>query len=121
MNNSLPEPDVPSPCVGVCQIDDAGLCEGCCRNLAEIANWLQMSGKQKQETVGACQRRHNQKLPRNPLAKIDRNVAFRCQIMLPPRIAGDAKEEIAGGADSKADRWLSLVNGQTKTTAAHWW
>ncbi|MFN3611242.1 DUF1289 domain-containing protein [Tepidimonas sp.] len=31
---------VPSPCVGVCRIDDAtGLCAGCWRTLDEIAAW----------------------------------------------------------------------------------
>ena len=31
---------VPSPCIGVCRIDDAtGLCAGCWRTLDEIAAW----------------------------------------------------------------------------------
>ena len=35
-----PEPaDVASPCVGVCVIDEQGLCEGCARTLDEIAGW----------------------------------------------------------------------------------
>lgn len=31
---------VPSPCVGVCRMDDAtGWCAGCWRTIDEIANW----------------------------------------------------------------------------------
>lgn len=31
---------VPSPCIGVCRIDDAtALCVGCLRTLDEIASW----------------------------------------------------------------------------------
>ncbi len=33
-------PPVPSPCIGVCTIDEAsGLCRGCLRSLDEIAAW----------------------------------------------------------------------------------
>jgi predicted Fe-S protein YdhL (DUF1289 family) len=42
--------DVPSPCMGVCRMDEAsGLCEGCLRTLDEIARWsaLPVSGKRE--------------------------------------------------------------------------
>lgn len=29
-----------SPCTGVCQLDERGLCLGCHRTAAEIAGWL---------------------------------------------------------------------------------
>jgi len=33
-------PTAPSPCTGVCRIDQAtGWCKGCARTLAEIADW----------------------------------------------------------------------------------
>ena len=32
-----------SPCVGVCSLDDDGLCEGCLRSSAEISRWSQMN------------------------------------------------------------------------------
>lgn len=28
-----------SPCVGICSVDDDGLCAGCLRTLDEIARW----------------------------------------------------------------------------------
>jgi predicted Fe-S protein YdhL (DUF1289 family) len=36
----IPNPEVPSPCVGVCRLDEAGrLCVGCGRSTAEIGEW----------------------------------------------------------------------------------
>ena len=36
-------PDIASPCNKVCAVDPAsGLCFGCGRSLAEIANWIAM-------------------------------------------------------------------------------
>ena len=36
-----------SPCVGICSLDDLGLCEGCLRSAAEIARWPQMNDDQR--------------------------------------------------------------------------
>lgn len=36
-----------SPCIGVCALDDAGLCQGCHRNTAEIARWPQMDDDER--------------------------------------------------------------------------
>ncbi len=57
MDNSLPELDVPSPCIKVCRVDAGGRCEGCFRVLDEIANWTSMSGQQKRAVVEACEER----------------------------------------------------------------
>ena len=39
---------VPSPCISVCQIDDAtGLCLGCRRTIDEIRDWMIMSAAEK--------------------------------------------------------------------------
>ena len=33
-------PDIPSPCIGICRLDQAsGLCQGCLRTVDEIARW----------------------------------------------------------------------------------
>ena len=34
---------VASPCVGICSLDDRGVCEGCLRTGAEIAAWASLS------------------------------------------------------------------------------
>ena len=36
-----------SPCIGVCVLDEQGLCEGCHRTGAEIAGWSQMNDEQR--------------------------------------------------------------------------
>jgi predicted Fe-S protein YdhL (DUF1289 family) len=36
-----------SPCVGICSLDDQGLCEGCHRSASEISNWLHMNDDQR--------------------------------------------------------------------------
>ena len=36
-----------SPCVGVCALDDDGLCLGCHRTSAEIARWTQMNDDER--------------------------------------------------------------------------
>ena len=36
-----------SPCVGVCSLDESGLCEGCHRNTSEIAHWSQMNDAER--------------------------------------------------------------------------
>ncbi len=41
-------PGVPSPCVSVCELDEArGRCKGCYRLLSEIAGWGQASDADK--------------------------------------------------------------------------
>ncbi|WP_084455635.1 DUF1289 domain-containing protein [Novosphingobium rosa] len=40
--------DVPSPCLGLCRVDDSGeICVACKRTLEEIAGWAMMSGEEK--------------------------------------------------------------------------
>jgi len=36
-----------SPCVGICSLDDRGLCMGCRRTTAEIARWGQMNDDER--------------------------------------------------------------------------
>jgi hypothetical protein len=37
-----------SPCIGVCQINENGLCQGCFRSLPEIGQWLSFSPAQRE-------------------------------------------------------------------------
>lgn len=39
--------EVHSPCIGVCTVDDDGICMGCERTLDEIARWSTMSDSEK--------------------------------------------------------------------------
>lgn len=36
-----------SPCIGVCSLDENGLCEGCLRSAAEIASWPRLNDDQR--------------------------------------------------------------------------
>lgn len=46
-------PKVPSPCTGVCKIDDAtGWCLGCARTLAEITDWPRLPAAGKRAVLG---------------------------------------------------------------------
>lgn len=38
---------ISSPCIGVCHIDNDGICAGCYRNLREIAAWSALSEQQR--------------------------------------------------------------------------
>ena len=40
-----------TPCIGVCQLDPQGFCDGCFRTGAEIAAWMQYSDVQRQHLM----------------------------------------------------------------------
>jgi len=49
---------VPSPCVSVCQMNDAtGACEGCLRTLDEIAFWSVLDDEDKRAVWGLIEQR----------------------------------------------------------------
>jgi predicted Fe-S protein YdhL (DUF1289 family) len=48
---SLPKSPVSSPCIGVCELDAAGLCIGCRRSGDEIAHWLRLSEAQRRHLM----------------------------------------------------------------------
>ncbi len=52
-----------SPCLNICSLDDAGVCRGCFRSLAEIAEWTRMSAGEQWAVVDraeARRQRHEQ-------------------------------------------------------------
>lgn len=50
MQIEFPQP-VLSPCIGICQLDDGGLCVGCLRSGDEIARWLGMSATEREHLM----------------------------------------------------------------------
>jgi predicted Fe-S protein YdhL (DUF1289 family) len=46
-----------SPCLNICSLDDAGVCRGCFRSLAEIAEWTRMSVGEQWAVVDRAQAR----------------------------------------------------------------
>ena len=53
--------DVPSPCIGVCQSNEKGLCLGCMRNREERLQWRTYHSDEKQKVIKRCQQRLQRK------------------------------------------------------------
>lgn len=49
--------EIPSPCIGICTVDDHRVCIGCHRTLAEIAAWRAASPSERSRMVDAANRR----------------------------------------------------------------
>jgi len=55
---------VPSPCISVCQVDDAsGLCIGCYRAIDEIRDWPILSASEKTAILGRIAERRTAHRP----------------------------------------------------------
>jgi predicted Fe-S protein YdhL (DUF1289 family) len=48
-----------SPCVGVCDLRDDGLCRGCLRTVGEIASWSTMGDAQRLRVMEALPARES--------------------------------------------------------------
>jgi len=55
MNKKIPTtPDVPSPCISVCTMDEeTGYCRGCFRTIEEITDWERYSNERRQQVIDA--------------------------------------------------------------------
>ncbi|ELR67779.1 Putative oxidoreductase [Photobacterium marinum] len=49
---------IPSPCVGVCQVNERGYCKGCMRSREERFNWQKMTPDQQRNTIRLCRQRY---------------------------------------------------------------
>ncbi|WP_456297221.1 DUF1289 domain-containing protein [Vibrio sp. AK197] len=58
---------VPSPCVGVCTVDEKGYCQGCMRKREERFGWLDMTPDQQRHVIKLCQQRYKRKMAKNKL------------------------------------------------------
>lgn len=50
MHIEFPQP-VTSPCIGICQLGDDGLCVGCLRTGDEIGRWLGMGASEREHLM----------------------------------------------------------------------
>jgi predicted Fe-S protein YdhL (DUF1289 family) len=46
-----------SPCINVCSLDDRGVCRGCFRTLADIADWTRMTAGDRRAAVARAEAR----------------------------------------------------------------
>ncbi|MGF1696183.1 DUF1289 domain-containing protein [Vibrio lamellibrachiae] len=56
---------VPSPCVGVCNLDIKGYCQGCMRKREERFNWLTMTPTEQLHVIKLCKLRYRRKMQKN--------------------------------------------------------
>lgn len=60
---------IASPCIDVCKMDEAsGLCQGCYRNLEEIAAWSGASDPERVQILAAVSQRRARQDPAADLA-----------------------------------------------------
>jgi len=45
------QPQVPSPCRSLCNLNPQAICEGCFRTSSEISFWVSMSNEEKLEVI----------------------------------------------------------------------
>ncbi|MCC4796888.1 Fe-S protein [Enterovibrio norvegicus] len=50
--------NVPSPCIGVCQVNNKGYCKGCFRSREERFHWNDFNGEQRRNVVRLCKQRY---------------------------------------------------------------
>ncbi|MEQ5206143.1 MULTISPECIES: DUF1289 domain-containing protein [Proteus] len=58
MQDQLEFFDIPSPCIGCCEMNAQGYCMGCYRNRQERFNWSTMSALDKRNVLRLCQQRY---------------------------------------------------------------
>lgn len=49
--------EIPSPCIGVCEVNNRGYCKGCFRSREERLYWLKLTAADKRQVVRLCQQR----------------------------------------------------------------
>lgn len=53
---------VPSPCVGICSVDEKGYCKGCMRKRDERFRWLELTPAQQLHVIKLCKQRYYRKM-----------------------------------------------------------
>lgn len=84
--------EIPSPCIGVCQTDARGYCQGCLRSRDERFNWLSFTDAQKYDVIRLC----NQRKRRRQLAAIKAQQLQMAQerAVLTPQLNFEAENRI---------------------------
>jgi len=60
---------VPSPCIGVCSVDERGYCKGCMRKREERFNWLSMTPAEQRHVIKLCRQRYRRKVAKSNTEK----------------------------------------------------
>ncbi|WP_261592664.1 DUF1289 domain-containing protein [Pseudoalteromonas holothuriae] len=54
--------EIPSPCKGICQVNNRGYCKGCYRSREERFAWNDLTSAQKRKVTVLCQQRYKRYL-----------------------------------------------------------
>lgn len=54
--------DIPSPCKGICLVNNRGYCKGCYRSRDERFSWNSLTNAQKKKVLSLCQQRYKRYL-----------------------------------------------------------
>ncbi|PKI12786.1 DUF1289 domain-containing protein [Colwellia sp. 12G3] len=92
--------DVPSPCIGICQLDEKGHCLGCMRSRDERQDWKNFNNDEKQKVIKRClQRQKRKKNKSNPKQEQIVSTSERETDMQPSLLDPPSKTEIADDTD----------------------
>lgn len=50
--------EIPSPCKGICEVNNRGYCKGCYRSRDERFSWNSFTNTQKKKVIELCQQRY---------------------------------------------------------------
>ncbi|MFT6789234.1 MAG: putative Fe-S protein YdhL (DUF1289 family) [Pseudoalteromonas rhizosphaerae] len=54
--------EIPSPCKGICEVNNRGYCKGCYRSREERFGWNSFSNVEKKQVISLCQQRYKRYL-----------------------------------------------------------
>lgn len=91
--------DIPSPCVGICQTDEKGLCLGCMRNRDERTQWISFSADDKQKVIKRCQQRKKRKDVELNIKVIEKPVESNVEAVQPSLLDAPIKPVIDNTTD----------------------
>ena len=61
--------EIPSPCKGICQVNNRGYCKGCYRSRDERFYWNKFTNAEKRKVISLCQQRYKRFLQKKQLAE----------------------------------------------------
>ena len=62
--------EIPSPCKGICQVNNRGYCKGCYRSRDERFYWNKFTNAEKRKVISLCQQRYKRFLQKKQQAEL---------------------------------------------------
>ena len=121
-------PEVPSPCIGVCRLDERQLCVGCGRHLGEIAEWPNAPAARRIAILRAVAERALAQQPAGfgsigPVLSRTHGNVRETPMISTPAVMADAPAAVkllinGEFIGSKTDEWHDVVNPATQQVLA---